>query len=708
MVLLTPLVVFPHIYAPFQNAKKISFMLLVELLVPVFLYLYLKNRQKGFWRDSVVLSFAGFFLALVIASAFGIDPWNSFLGNMDRVGGLFFLGHVLVFIVLLRFAHLRWGNEFIYRSIDVLVGGAALVCVYALFEYVGWLPTMAEIYLPRVSSVLGNPAYLASFLIIPFFLALHRSIGEKKKYLYLGSAGVIFLALLASGTRAALLGVIVGAVIGGLVFVVRQSEKKKQKKLLGVFVALMVLCSMAFALTWAFAPDRSLPHRLTHFYSETSSQRLNYWSLALTESKSNLILGLGFDNFYKIADTHYSTELYELSDSWPDKPHNHFLDLLTSGGVVTLLAYFVMLFFVVRAFWKKDRPEWFLAALVAYLANVFFMFETVGSLIPFALLLSFAAFSTSESEQEFEKPVGVMPISMIGAIVVLVSIVFVLLPYYGAVHAAMSSKAMLNESPQQAVIDATALNERQNFLLGPRLVPEMQFDVLLYAMQSDAQYEHLAQLFDATEESFEHLVAQRPLRARHWDMYAAFLALRAASAVESDVEGFEVFSERALEVFDHIKQLAPDRVEWLVTLSHMYQLNGDTDEAIVFAEEAVEKAPGDAEALGILGQLYLQQERFEEAQEILYRAIDNEFYDADHAIALWLIMQFSDSGRPEELLVFLNRLIEMHPDEYQFYEILVGTYLGVGDVEKAVETAKYLLEISPNDHPLVEQFLLDQ
>lgn len=706
MVLLTPLVVFPHIYAPFQNAKKISFMILVELLVPVFLYLYLKNRQKGFWRDPVVLSFVGFFLALVVASAFGIDPWNSFLGNMDRVGGLFFLAHILVFVVLLRFAHLRWGKEFGRHSMIVLVGGAALASVYALFEYVGWLPTMAEPYLPRVSSVFGNPAYFASFLIIPFFMAIYLGVCERKKHLYFGSAGVILLAILASGTRAALIGLVAGAVVGGFVYAFKAGDQKKRRKLLSGFVVLAVLCSMAFALAWTFAPERSLPYRLTHFYSETSSQRLSYWAFALEESKDNLLPGLGFDNYFKIADERYSAELYELSDTWPDKPHNHFLDLLTAGGIVALLAYAAFLFFLVRAFWRKERSEWFLAALVAYLGNVFFMFETVGSLIPFALLVSLAAFHVSESEKDFEEQKMVVPISSAAVVVMFFSVVFVVLPYYGAVHATLSSKAMLNESPQQAVIDAVALNDKQTLLLGPRLIPETQFDVLVYAMQSDAQYEHLVGLFDAAEESFEHLVSQRPLRARHWDKYAAFLALRAASAVETDPE-FEVFTERSLEVFDQAEQLAPDRVEWMVSLAHMYQLSGDTNQAIAVAEEAAEKAPTDAEALGILGQLYLDQERFDEAAEVLYRALDHEFYDADHTIALWLIMRFSENGQSEELLVFLNRLIEIHPEEYQFYEILVGTYLALGNVEMAIETGEYLLEISPNEHPLVEQFLQD-
>jgi O-antigen ligase len=558
-VLYTPLLVFPHAYLPFQNGKVIAFMVLVELIAPVFLFLFLRKQPRGFWKNASIVAFCVYAFLLLVVSLLGVDLWNSFFGSVFRVGGLFLLAHIVLLLIMLRYAVTLWGEVFVQRTISVLIIGAVLTSFYGVFEYFHLAPTFAEIYAPRASSLFGNPSFFASFLVIPFFFACRRVFRSQSRVVALFYAVVIFSGIIVSGTRAALLGVVGGLIIAGLTAIYFQ-QKIPKKKLFLLGVSFFTVGLMVFSAVWATAPQTSVLYRLTHFYSQTASQRINYWSSAIDGFSDHAVLGVGYENYYQVGESYFQPSFYSVSNNWPDKPHNNLLEILVTGGMVSFLAYVLFLLFVVRMLWKRKEPL-YLAALVGHSINMFFIFDILLSTIPLLLLI---AISQNEIKQTFYLRYGVVRAALLGffaTITVVISMLIFIFPYYQAVVLANTTLTLIGGEPTDVREAAIRLTDTRGILVDPRMIAEVQMNVLRLYVLGGADFTDLEPIFDATEESFEYLVEQRPNRARHWEMYSEFFVLKTESELLEKESQYVAVDERAYEVIEQALLLAPNRIE---------------------------------------------------------------------------------------------------------------------------------------------------
>ncbi len=223
------------------------------------------------------------------------------------------------------------------------VGAGTIAACYGIAQYFGWDPLLpAAAYevgegvlaIVRPPGTLGHADYFAAWLVVVLFLALALTRLETRwQYRTAAMAAVplMALAILMSGTRAAML----GAALGFVVFVLIQRQSVWRR---GIVIGLA--CAAAVTLLFFSPAGLKLRARL-HWSLEDArgGARLMLWRDSLHMSAPRPLAGFGPETF----GTEFPRfESLELASRYPDfhheSPHNIFLDALTAQGTLGLLA----------------------------------------------------------------------------------------------------------------------------------------------------------------------------------------------------------------------------------------------------------------------------------------------------------------------------------------------------------------------------------
>ena len=163
-------------------------------------------------------------LSLIVSTVFSAQPELSFAGSNWRRLGLVTHGSLLLFTLALA-GWLTSGANRITHLLRVITAGGAVAAAYGALQYFGleWF-VPAEAYhvgeadwaIVRPPSTLGHAGYFATYLLHVVFIAL--CVGKTDplrgwRKFGLAVAGLSSAAVILSGTRAAILGLVVGAAL---------------------------------------------------------------------------------------------------------------------------------------------------------------------------------------------------------------------------------------------------------------------------------------------------------------------------------------------------------------------------------------------------------------------------------------------------------------------------------------------------------------
>ena len=166
----TPLFFIGKSVYPYTFTKTLFFQAGVELLFAFWAVLAVSIPSYRPKRTPVMLALAAFGAALLIATAFAVDPWRSFWSTQERALGVFtFLHFVALPVVLSSLGKQVWWKKLWYASLctSVLVGVLAFIQLYVpdvlLIEQIG----------DRPGATFGNPTFFAGYLVFHIFIALY-------------------------------------------------------------------------------------------------------------------------------------------------------------------------------------------------------------------------------------------------------------------------------------------------------------------------------------------------------------------------------------------------------------------------------------------------------------------------------------------------------------------------------------------------------
>jgi len=340
-------------------------------------------------------------MALVVvfslATVFSQDYYFSLWGSPVRSGGLV---NVAFYIALSAFSFFILKENEWKKVWDCAIVVGVLVSLVAIFQFYGILSTIFTSVPDRPSSTLGNPIFLAIYILLLFFLALSFTIKEDKKIkkvFYLSALLIFFFTILITGVRASWLGL----AIGGFYFLIFYPKKITKIKLSALVVLVLIVVTVVYVNTNSWLPKnkilQSVASRLS-FESLKKEGRFEAWPVMVKVILAKPFVGWGPENQQIGFDKHYNPQTVIFP--WWDRAHNIFLDIASQAGIGALLIYislFVCTFYQLHKIKFTNGNNDHLiahtiqATLIAYLVANLFSFDSFSSYVIFFLLIGYSA-----------------------------------------------------------------------------------------------------------------------------------------------------------------------------------------------------------------------------------------------------------------------------------------------------------------------------
>jgi O-antigen ligase len=316
------------------------------------------TQPTGNWRMSLflpVLLFAGSYILSCILSA---TPRASIWGGYDRSQGLYtFAAYLVVFF--LAATHIKT-REQVERIFTTVILTCIPIAAYGIIQRVGWDPVPWQQMDPskRASATMGNPVFLAAYLVIAIPLVVTRltkAIYQKKPLfiiLYILPILLLTSALILTRSIFPLLALLCGIFI----FLLILGWRYKTIWLLTiavnipiVIIALFVVFNLPAIITGAKFSEYSLPDFVrAEIEGGRGKTRLLMWQgnmQLITDSPYRFVFGYGPESLATVYYKVFTMELtkYEGLTVHADRAHNVFLDAWVMQGLIGLIAYLFLL-----------------------------------------------------------------------------------------------------------------------------------------------------------------------------------------------------------------------------------------------------------------------------------------------------------------------------------------------------------------------------
>lgn len=386
---LVPLVITPGLLAYFDVTPKIAFLLIGTALILLYRCANLRNlgavlrSRIGRWWVALM---AAQWLASGIATAFSTHPPLSLSGSIWwRFGFLSETG--LLLFVLLAGAWIAADRLNLLALLRATTAAGALGALYGIAQYFGWDPLLpvkayqageGPFTIVRPPGTLGHADYFAAWLLTTVFFGVALEQLEEirwRRTAALACSAVMVFAIILSGTRSAMLGLLVG----GIVFFVTGHPKLRLRATI-VSAALMAVVAVFF-----FSPPGSKLRARLHWSLEDTrgGARLPLWRDSLRMAVTRPIQGFGPETFATEFPRYQSVELSRAyPDFYNESPHNMFLDAFTSRGLLGLLPLLALCGLGMAAGLQNRAHT---APLVAALAGIVVCQQFIVLVIPTAL-----------------------------------------------------------------------------------------------------------------------------------------------------------------------------------------------------------------------------------------------------------------------------------------------------------------------------------
>lgn len=393
-------VVLQDTFFPYIVGKNFGFRVIVEIIFGAWIvlaYLDKAYRPKLSFITAAILSLV---VIMGLSALLGSNPERSFWSNYERMDGYITTIHLFAYFLVtssIMTTKKQW--EWLFHT---------MVAASVILGFMG----LKEVFSPgftgdRIATTLGNPIYLAVYMLFHMFLSVYYLSKESMRnwkishYLYVGALIVQTLNLYYAGTRGTILGLIGGLFLIGLVLAVFEKKNKGLQKIaISLVGGVVLVVGLFFVLR--HTPFIQNSPILNRFNAITVSDangniepRFIIWGMALKGFEEKPILGWGQENFPYVFNKYYDPRLY-LREPWFDRAHNVFLDWLITGGILGLSAYLSIFVAALYLIWKKKDDDFslltkaiFIGLLAAYFFHNIFVFDHLVSYILFFTFLAY-------------------------------------------------------------------------------------------------------------------------------------------------------------------------------------------------------------------------------------------------------------------------------------------------------------------------------
>ena len=401
IIAIIPLIINPFALDYWYKPKIDSIYALLIILGVIWGLQFLISRKSVNIKKNVLFLPLSFYaLVSIISTWYSVNTKISIYGDIFREEGIYTILSYIALTVI--FSIMVESEQQLLTLLRALLISATIISLYAIIQYLGYNPT--EHFIPlfrgaenRSGSTIGNPTFLAKFLVLMLPLAIGcflQSEQQKEKRLLLGSILVLFSALMVTFTRASLVSFacslgLLAALLKGTVLL----PGKKQLRIIVVcilcIIMLVELQAMIRNKGMAGNSSPSITKKVQSLFKGELQARLYLWEKAIMVIKERPLLGYGLDNQGSALER-FSLEYARTFNHAGvlDRAHNNYIDIALAQGLVGLAAYLWVILTFLRWLYKTTKAEkstkqkimycGLLAAFCGYCINDFFTFSTVS------------------------------------------------------------------------------------------------------------------------------------------------------------------------------------------------------------------------------------------------------------------------------------------------------------------------------------------
>jgi len=478
LFVLVPLIFLPWTSELFEFNKMVFTWFLTVVIALAWIVRCITQRQLIFTRTPLDLPLVIFLVSQALSLSFSIDVRTSVIGYYGRWnGGL---------LSLVSYATLYWAfvsnldRRSALMALHSSLVTAVLVSIYGILQHFGiddhlWVQDVKN----RVFSTLGQPNWLAAYLVALIFVPISKTLSQKNRpqlILFCSSALLIFIALLFTKSRSGLLAFGLSGAVYGL-FVIKHYLETGSRSIIRNFGLILVLTlTLALVIKNPASDLLFRPTSNNQQLSATSGTSLEtggtesgvirqiVWVGSLRiwrSSPKNLLVGTGPETFALAYYGHRPIE-HNTTSEWEllyNKAHNEFLNTLANTGLIGLAGYVLLLAAMAYQLWRSKQSALF-AGWASLSVTNFWGFSVVPVQVLLFLLPAMASASVQEgqstSETKSVKPSTVQIIALIVSGFLALLLIYSLARYWLAdLHYSSSQRATraftLTEDPQYLV-----------------------------------------------------------------------------------------------------------------------------------------------------------------------------------------------------------------------------------------------------------------
>jgi len=740
--LLVPVIVVSDFFFPYVVPRNIFFRIVVEIgAAALVVALSFGRKRLDLRSEPIFWALVAFLAAASLSALFSPARTHSFFGDFERMGGVWAWLHLVLFFLLLRTLRDEdWGW---ILNAALAVGLFVGVSTIARHSELAFASHSADTVTAASSSTLGNPGLLAAYLLMNIALAGYlASTSVRFRLLYISAGAVNLLALVYAENRSTVIGFVLGAIVGGIMYAAIGKASRKR------WIVPSMAAALAFVVIGISASIKAFPTSAVARHAPTVLQRLALtnpsgsdesrsmqWRAAIDGFKDRPLLGYGPENHNLAWSAHFDPEIYKVGTHIFDRTHNQFLETLGTVGLIGVAAFLGIWIAIgltlVRAYRAGRLSAPAVAVLsglqVAYATYLTFWFFDLNSTMLWILIAALVASRGTVGSVVLEESgraegAAARPALALASIVVLAATI------YGEGYRPLRANRAL------AAIDSRSGSTTQTL---------SQFEVLsrvgarqsahtpmvmgvfigslrprLKEIQADTgQRRMLDRAFTETFAAFEREIHRDTLNDRLYTHEGALL-LEAARFYESPSH-----QRRAIDAFHKAIELSPHRIQQRLLLARVYSGARDYERAIVVLSDAVKSDPRLGEPRFRLAQAYIGAGRSDSALAMLQSSLGLGYVGAPETyLSIGKRLEFS--GRSSQAAKLYAAYLEAKYtaavwDRSGTIDTPVPTadlavaahlpllYARVQDSELAIKTAAALSAFDPSRASIVDRFVSD-
>ena len=742
--LLVPVIVPSGFFFPYVAPRNLFFRVIVEGgTAALVLALCFGGKTLDLRSEPIFCALAAFLAAASLSAVLSPAPTHSFFGDFERMGGVWAWLHLVLFFLLLRTLRdedWRWVLNGVL-AVGLFVSASTIVQHYHLASLGNSGDTIVS---PSVST-LGNSGLLAAYLLMNVALAGYVASTTSTRYrlLYLSAGGVNLLALVYAENRSTVIGLVLGAIVGGVIFAVLSTSSRKKWIVPTAAVALAALVTgisvgvRAYPTSTAVRHVPSVLQRLAQTNPAGSDEsRTMQWRAAIDGFKDRPLLGYGLENHNLVWSAHFDPGIYKLDTDIYDRTHNQFLETLATTGLVGTAAFLAIWLAIGITLGRAYRAGRISAASlailsglqIAYATYLFFWFVDLNSTMLWILIGALIASRGTVGSVVLEASGGVAERAPARPSLALASLVVLAAGIYTEGYAPLranqalaridSSRGSLAQTmPQFEQLSSFAVRQASH---APMVMGQFigSLGSSLEDMRADpAQRRLVDRAFQQSFAAFAREIHRDTLNDRLY-AHEGSLLVEAARFYESPL-----YRQQAIDAFHKAIELSPHRIQPRLLLARVYSGARDYERALVVLTDAVKSDPQLGEPRYRLAEAYIGAGHGDSALAMLQSSLELGYVGAPE---LYLSMgkRLEFSGRSAVAAALYSDYLEAKYTEAVWdrseaidkpiptADIAVAAHLPLlyvrgRDSELAIKSAAALSAFDPSRASIVDRFVSD-